>query len=725
VINLFSDLLISIVIVTFVTSCGLGIFRLSGIQHFSYRLLLAPSLAIAVSGILVALVVIDGIPIGKASPFLWLLWVFLSLVGVTSFKSAWVSLDYRHIIYISGLATIIVTAGYFRFGLFDYLGSPALDGWSYVSFGEYLRQYPKGTEGGLAPIYQYASHLSATRFIASGLLAAFIPPLGNGFDTQMMVGPLLILSLTSYALSIGYATIVINQRGMKVPVWLSVCIGVLGGWVHLALIANNYDNLLVLSISPALFGLALDLNLNKKNQIILPTILIAASFYIYPELFPFIIFAYFCGWIGNFFQYDQVEKKLINRRYQILNLGFIALSSLIIVSPYLFEAIGFFYQQLASTSQTSGRPGEGLVPSLVDGSYVIGALWGLGGSGVSMIIGILLGLVALFGIAKALIYKNIAIVIYIFIIIFLFSVMIIVKNYDYGAYKIILMGWWAVSIALSAGALVIWETAFIENLLINKIMRFTLVILLSICTILWIGYAYKKIYENKHKFARHSREARDAIIVTNNEVQISVSDTTNNAWLVYQLRDAKALFAEFHGYMNQAHVQPLMARSMMPSQDKINYILTDVNSYANGELVWNNNIFKLIKGDPAEQPPRLEIKAPNGQEEIDGKPFFWIGKQQASINLKSINSKIIQIEFQAFTGPDINNSIKLMIINSNKIKYEFDISKPNNYNIEVNVEPGENIIEFQTPNIDYDIKHSNGDARELIMGLRVINLIVK
>jgi hypothetical protein len=206
-----------------------------------------------------------------------LIWVFLALIGVTSFRSAWISLDYRYVIYISGLATLIVTAGYFRYGLFDYLGSPALDGWSYVSFGEYLRQYPKGTEGGLAPIYQYAAHLSATRFVASGLLAAFIPPWGIGLDTQMMVGPLLILSLISYALSIGYATIVLNQRGMKVPVWLSVCIGVLGGWIQLALIANNYDNLLILSISPALFGLALDSHLSRRNQIILLTILIAGS----------------------------------------------------------------------------------------------------------------------------------------------------------------------------------------------------------------------------------------------------------------------------------------------------------------------------------------------------------------------------------------------------------------------------------------------------------------
>ena len=97
-------------------------------------------------------------------------------------------------------------------GLSRYIGGPAQDGWSYVAYGQYLWEWPKGTEGGLAPLYQYAAHLSETRFISSAMLAFFSPMTGTDGDTQAAAGAFVAWTLFVFAASCAASAVALGIR---------------------------------------------------------------------------------------------------------------------------------------------------------------------------------------------------------------------------------------------------------------------------------------------------------------------------------------------------------------------------------------------------------------------------------------------------------------------------------------------------------------------------------
>jgi hypothetical protein len=704
--------------------CGLGLLHSCGLGDFRQRILLAPSMALAISGIAVAIVVGLGIPVGKYSAVFWVLWGGFAVFGGSRLRAAWTDLNCHRHLWAGVLATMAVSTGFIWYGLLDYLGSPALDGWSYVSFGEYLRQYPKGMEGGLAPLYQYASHLSVTRYVASALLAVLIPPWTTGVDTQMTVGPLLILSIFSFSLSVAYAATVANQRGLEVPVWLAVLIGVVGGWVPLALHANNYDNLLALPFAPTLFAIALDRNLNRSGQTCLPAIFIAASIYIYPELSPLIVTAYGVAAAEDIF---SIRFGYINRMHVLASLmkyAKVALLSLIIVGPYFNEAIRFFRSQLSTTNQMTGRPGEGIMPSLLDGTQVWGAMWGLGNAGLSILLGAVLTVILFVGARRAFKIRFFSSIVYLALMAALLVIMIRQKHYDYGAYKILLIGWWIVAIVVAAGLKEVWNISATVNQFAAWALRMKISLVLLLSAGLWLVQTNRWIQGYPYKIAVETREARDAVLKTQSMVQVTVADTALNAWLVYQLRDSNAAFTEFHGYMDQAHVRPLMARSARTRTEDIQYILTEVATFTTGEIIWQNAQLKLVKGTPERQPPQVFINAPNGAEILGGKPFFWLGKEPASVVLIASRKRTVHVEFEASVGPSVGAAMadypRGQVLASGRPLLAFDTRNTRIYRVNVALSPGVNTLTFRHDYTGKTLPNSNGDSRLLVMGIKIL-----
>src|SRR4051794_14754536 len=67
------------------------------------------------------------------------------------------------ILFLVFLFPIMVMVRYFWNDLTSYLGSQAPDGWSYVSIGQYMWEYPRGVEVKLAPLYQYGFIFKTSR----------------------------------------------------------------------------------------------------------------------------------------------------------------------------------------------------------------------------------------------------------------------------------------------------------------------------------------------------------------------------------------------------------------------------------------------------------------------------------------------------------------------------------------------------------------------------------
>jgi len=77
---------------------------------------------------------------------------------------------------IAGIAVIVpatVLLPYLVWGFGGFAGTGHPDAWSYTVFGAYLWEFPRGTQGGLAPVYQWAANLSATRFVGPAELGWF------------------------------------------------------------------------------------------------------------------------------------------------------------------------------------------------------------------------------------------------------------------------------------------------------------------------------------------------------------------------------------------------------------------------------------------------------------------------------------------------------------------------------------------------------------------------
>jgi len=725
-IHLLTNALLSAIIIFFTILCGLGLLQILRVQELKLRILLAPSLTLAVSAILVALVVVFEIPAGRASFIIWIFWVVFAIYGSIYLRSALIDLEEKSSLLIPIFATFLVSGGYLWYGLFDYLGSPALDGWSYVSFGEYLRLYSKGVEGGLAPLYQYASHLSHTRFVASAMLGVLIPPWSSGVDTQMTVGPLLIVSIFSTATALAYVAHVTSQRGLEAPVWLVVFFGVVGGWLPHALRSNNYDNLLSLPLTPLLFGLGCDRKLNSFAQLVLPAIVIAASIYVYPELSPLIIVAY-CLVIVEDIIFVRLGNQKDNRyRAQITKYILVTVIVLFIVSPYLRESIIYFSNQLSSTTKITERPGEGIMPGLLSIVEVWGLMWGLSSKGLSIAIGVFLFTIAIIGASEYFRKKCFALIAYLLIITVLFIVMVTIKHYDYGAYKILLVGYWSVAIVLSGGSKFILSTSFFPNKIIRYASRISIIVIIFAAFYIWLVQQYQWINEYRYKRAADFREAKNSVEKPHGVVQVLVSEPILNAWLVYILRDTKVIFSEFNGYMHQAHVLPLMLRSKVPDQRNIEYLLTERNTVSVGDLIWQNNLFKLIKGRPEEQPPQITISASNGNEALDGLPFFWIGRESASIMLTTSNPKGATIVFEAVIGPSVGDQRKeypnICVESLQKQLLKFDMQSTRGYTGHIKLLKGLNTLVFRPEYSGIIVPNGNGDPRILLVGIKVLKV---
>src|ERR1700730_9619211 len=197
-----------------------------------------------------------GLPVKTFAHGLWGATAVLAIIGAWRLRRDRIGLTgglasrpWRWIVIVVWVVPALVMSPYFRHGLAEYPGSGLPDGWSYVAYGQYLWDYPRGTEGGLAPLYQYASTLSSTRNIASAQLGV-LSLLGEPGEVQTGFGLLQAVGLAAYAAAA--AAFALCAGLGPVAIGVTVTVTVMSGWILNVLWANNLDNLLALAYAPAL-----------------------------------------------------------------------------------------------------------------------------------------------------------------------------------------------------------------------------------------------------------------------------------------------------------------------------------------------------------------------------------------------------------------------------------------------------------------------------------------
>lgn len=446
--------------------CGVGIIRLIRLRLDQRCLLLAPLVTLAYWSIVLGNVVTFRVPVKQIYIPLWGLTIGLSIYGIFSIR--WRDfLREGPLLAVVFLTALMTTMGYICFGFETFLGSPAMDGWSYVAFGQYLWEFPRGTEGGLAPLYQYSAHLSNTRFVASSILAFFSPLSGLPGDTQPIVGYLIAIAFFVYASSTAFFVQAIDFN-KRLRFFFPVLV-VFSSWSLYTIKANNFDNVLLLGYLPAIAGIFYLIEADSIPEGILLGLLCAGSAYIYPEMLPFVLAAMGLWGLHKLFFFHR--RGLI--KPWIYSLMISTCVFFLAVFSSLKQMAQFLIQQ-ASISSNPVRPGWDVAGFELPSNFAI-AYWGFGellnvneNPVIRILFFLFIGLLFCLGtygcvyLCKKKLWGSLWVFIFLNVTLLY---LVFSQKYGYGAYKISLLLWWLLVYVTMVGYLLLKKTptAIIAN----------------------------------------------------------------------------------------------------------------------------------------------------------------------------------------------------------------------------------------------------------------------
>jgi hypothetical protein len=655
------DLLRYLLACALFTAAGVGVIRLLRVGLApALALLLGASVTQALLAIIIGTSVIGGLPLKHIAAPVWLLLAGLSFVGWRSLRTEAVRTptadavaERRRVAMLLAMSVVaapVVMLPYFVYGLADYPGSGLFDGWSYVAFGQYLWEFPRGTEGGLAPIYQYGSHLSHTRFAAPGqlgLLSVIASP-GETQSASGLMQALAIFSLASACAAFAWL------RGLPQRLaLLYVAVSAISGWVLDVVWVNNYDNALALHLFPALVTLV-TVPVMTVGTGVLIGITAAGAVYTYPEFSIVVLGA--AGLFG-------LEAAVRRSSRGIWIAGIVAGVVLVIVlSPYASDLAPFFRSQVAIGTGATGRPGEGVFPGLLERRFLPSALPALGGEqmiaaffpvlsllGATMLLGLPLGLWQLLrrgNIAFCLVVGGLSAM----AIVFLWR-----EHYTYGGYKILLLGWWLWAFAMVTAAAWLLERLPRMPRIAWILVSAWLLIVPAVTSARAVMHTLRATGES---ISRYRAVQQVTTVVAGAPVALIAGDPFDAAWGAYFLRHAHLLLAVRSGYLAMPHLQPVMDRAQPWPASGVRYVLLDADPAAAGlrpagwRLVWGVGAFGLW--DTSDRGWSAVTRVVNRLgNEVPAHPYFEIGRERAQLQILANRPGRLVVSARLF-GPSLN-----------------------------------------------------------------------
>ena len=736
---------------------GRGILFLTQIRvDFKAALFLAPVIAMAFWSLFLGWGVLFGFPVKQLWFIGWTVSLLLALYGLKNaslIRSQWLLLSSVIIIPVG------LMAPYFWYGLQSYSGSGFWDGWSYIAFGQYLWEYPNGTEGGLGPLYQYAAHLSQTRFIASAFLAFFSPLAGSLRDARAASGYFLAWAIFVFSSACMYFILsipkpqVVQTSGSeqkKWPLLVYTVTAAFSGWILSMLSVNNYDNALGLSFLPVLVANSYSLDHGEWRWSVILGMFGAAAFFCYPEMAPFVLLGVFPVLI----QRILLEKTLFNKIAILI--GTALAIFVVLASPYIHQFFLFLLAQChQSMDRSHPRPGEGFFPQLLNLRDFLPAFWGIGTSFdtwphsmskfreyIKVPLAISLTALSIIGLANLFMRKLWGIASSIVLLLCGMAIMILWFDYSYGAYKFILLNWWGAIFAVFFGMSAIvskvkytrestkigfgssQKPIFVGSRVYRQIIYAPFIVLLL--AYIWaIGdriVAYDKRFVLVKKTMTLRKVQKIKSFIGEDPVMVNVRDDYANAWAVYYLRNMHIQLLDYHGYMAQQHVIPLMNRAEKVDFSRACYVLTDGNKIICScplELKWRGGPYQLWK---ISQKKYVIFNAPinsNGIEGWNGKVDFWLGKREAVLQLVTSYKGEAYLRGRFFLGTGLpENKEKTLLLSSDRgCQKTITIENDGDQVFSIPVVSGINRITMKLLD-DPGVKlQSNNDSTPLLIGV--------
>lgn len=692
--------------------CGQGIIRLIGLKiEWSSALYLGPILTLVLWTIVLGVGISYGLAVKQLCWVGWLLTAFFMLGGLRKeiFRK-WKA--EKLLIVAAAILPMAVMFPHFWHGLKSYLGSPFPDGWSYIAYAQYLWEWPKGMEGGLSPLHQYAAHLSGTRYVASGFLGFFTPLTGNPGDTQASSGLFLAWVLFVFSASCLFFAASRQMKGNWALLYAVLC--TFSGWVINLLLTNNYDNALAICLLPAFAGMAVVLNPPYWRWSMVLGAVTAAALYCYPEMAVMIIGGAFL------FLIHRLAMDRMMKQGSLLLFFSLALSA-VLVAPFFADLINFLRSQVSISLNNPGvRPGEGFFAELLTPWDGIWAFWGFGtGSSAGLVLhralALALSFLTLLGIYRLFRNREWGLLASISLLLVGAMAMIFHFHYSYGAYKFILLNWWGMSFAVIMGV------AFLQSQS-KKVLGGIGALFLIIFIVHGVRIASldKKVGMSLNPFKEVEKVQ---YLIDNHPVLAAIDNDLANEWAVYFLRKVPLHLAYYRVYMAQPHVIPYMNRAKAIDPSKVGYILTDrieFLSFPPDQAVWSGGPYFLWEVKGKNWVLIGHIKNENGLETWGGEPGFWIGKGETEISLYSSQEGEAALEAFFIRGPSSpeKKTRTLLVLSGGGYKEVLTFHQDELLRMKIPVLPGQNRVILRALDKPTLLILPSGDSRPMLVGIR-------
>ena len=631
------------------------------------------------------------------------------------------------------LAPVFILLPYFVFGFADYPGSRFPDGWRYVARGAHLWTNGLSAEDVREPLYRYATLSLTARYIASASLGV-LSLLDHAGDTQRSVGLFMALALFTFATSA--AAVAVSRAWQASRCILFVLLTVASGWAANAVYANNYDNLLALAYFPAIAALVRVLPSRFHGSWSLLGVITAGLAYTFPELGVTVLAVGFV----------MVAERIWKTRswYDARGFGLAAVVFLMLVGAHLQSTIRYFRSQAAlglqPTTQGSLRPGETMFKGLLIQKYQPSAFWSLGGEylasrlfGAQTVVAFLLFILLAIGIARFLHSRDFGILAALALPLVAAPVMIFVEAYDYGAYKMILIGWWALVLCLVEATAsfrrpgIHWKALRgLSMAACFAIPTVTLTRSVALTLSARDGGKVQVAYDAVSVTPRSMDQFRslEAVqrIVGQESVGIFVEEWESLEWATYFLRNVHTRLGKFAGYLAAPQYRSTLSSSPYP-WERIHYILSDVQDPSSlvesqsWTLVWRAGSFWLWDTSGSSWAIVTGVENPNGVDHIDGKPFLWLGGGTTRLRVIAQRQTCLSVTGTMIPGPQVSRPDRRTMLIHSAIGAPSTITMTAGANrFVVPIPSGASEIDL-TPQDRPDSPTGNLDTQTLIAGL--------
>jgi hypothetical protein len=525
------------------------------------------------------------------------------------------------------LVPLLIMPATLRFGLGDFVNSTYPDAWSYAMVADYLFSVPRGTEGGLSALHEYASHLMNARNASSAILAYLAYGLGSVKADQAMTLFCLLVLFANVAALIAFARTLFTTA--EAALSLAVLAGL--GWPANVIFAGNFDQLLLLPLLPLTAALAARAGDGQRilTCSVVIGILAAAALLAYVEL----------AFLGLVIAMAFVISPRARFNTAVGRAALISAVALPLMVLLTWPAFGSLMQMLSSQyAMASGvaRPGEGYFSGLALPLRFPSAIAALGGefgplrwSMASWVIGAILSAVTLIGVWSE--RRRWSVLLAFAVTAAAFSYFAYHAKYSYGAYKIASVNIWMLGFLTVAGCLWIAERA--PQRLPLRVPVKALIALLLVLTSLDRTIVQAHVV-NYNGIALRQKEYRQALTIADMigkaPTLLAVRDDIANEWAVFYLSETPLIIAPYKRYMAQAHVIPYMDRAAIPAPGAIRYIITDRDDALRAPVwgahrIWDGTAYSLWEVDDSAWVVLADIRNPNGIEP-DG---LWLGGAKA------------------------------------------------------------------------------------------------